>query len=103
MNAKAAPSAAPPYAATMWMDHTNIYMEIAAKDGGPPYIATYSCTEGGLSKALAMMRDLFMAAQPIGGRYTIPHNPMIKKANINNFSEAQREAARLALRKAGII
>lgn len=100
---KPAPSAAPPYAANMWMDHHSIYMEIPAVDGGPPYIAAYSCTEGGLSKALAMMRNLYMAAEPLGGNYTIPFNPMIKKASINNFSADQREAAREVLRKLRIV
>lgn len=100
--ARAANSAAPPYAATMWMDHSNIYLEIPAIDNGPPYIAAYACTEGGLSKALGMMRELYQKSQPLGGTYTIPNNPMIKRGNINNFSPAQREAARKVLKKLGI-
>ena len=96
-------SAAPPYACTMWMDHTSIYLEIPGKGDAPPYITAYSLTEGGLTKALGMMRDLWAKAQPPGGRYRIPHNPMIRKANIKNFSAEQREAAREALKKVGIL
>ena len=101
--AKLANSAAPPYAATIWIDHMNLYMELKAVDGGPPYIATYALSEGGLSKALRMMHDLHVTNTPLGGNYQIPFNPMIKKASINNFSADQREAARAVLRKLGIV
>lgn len=99
--AKALLSAAPPYAVTMWMDRTHLYMEIPATNG-PPYIATYALNEGGLSKALSMMRDVWVANLPIEGDYTIPFNPMIKKVEINDFSQDQRAAAREVLRKMGI-
>ena len=100
--AKAISSAAPPYAVTIWVDHVNLYMEIPAKDGGIPYIACYALSEGGLSKALSMMREAHNKSVPLGGDYKIPFNPMIRKASINNFSADQRDAAREILRKMGI-
>ncbi len=48
-----AKSASPPNAVRMWTDGLVIYTEIP---GTPPYIAKFSLTEGGLSKALDLLR-----------------------------------------------
>lgn len=102
--ANKAPSARPPYAVIMWCDHHNIYSEIPASAGGQPYIQSWSLTEGGLSKALAQMRELFVKDQPLGGDYRIPLNPLIKQATgINDFSVQQRATARDILRKLKVI
>lgn len=104
MSGKAAPSARPPYAITVWCDHHSIYTEIPATNGGQPYIQSWPLTEGGLSRALGQMRELFVKDQPLGGDYRIPLNPLIKQATgINNFSVEQRQAARDILRKLKVI
>ena len=99
MNAKSACSAHPIYAITCWCDATSIYTELPAVNGGQPYIQSWPLTEGGLSKALAQLRDLHRQAEPLGGNYKIPFNPLLRKADINNFSEDQRRSARDVLRK----
>lgn len=102
MMANSAPTARPPHAVTMWCDNTHIYTELAATSGGQPYIQKHALTEGGLSKALAMMKDLYAKHQPLGGDYRIPFNPLIKP-DPNTFTTDQRGAALTALRKLGLI
>ena len=104
MSASKSNTGRPPYAVVMWCDHTNIYTEIPASNGGLPYIQSWSLTEGGLTKALAQMKDLFVKDQPVGGNYQIPMNPLVKQATgINNFSADQRSAVRDILRKMKVI
>lgn len=95
-------TARPPHAVVMWCDRGFIYTELPATNGGLPYIQKHSLTEGGLSKALAMMKDLYAKHQPLGGDYRIPFNPLIK-ADPNSFTTDQRGAALAALRKLGLI
>jgi len=104
MNATLASSARPLWAITVWCDNTHIFTELPSVNGGAPYIQKYALTEGGLSKAISLMRDLYAKHQPLGGDYTIPLNPLIKHAQgINNFSPDQRQAARDILRKLKVI
>lgn len=104
MSATKSNTGRPPYAVVMWCDHHSIYSEIPASNGGLPYIQSWPLTEGGLSKALAQMKELFVKDQPLGGDYRIPLNPLIKQATgINNFSVDQRAAARDILRKLKVI
>lgn len=49
-----APSAAPVNALRMWMDGRNIYAEIP---GPTPHIMSFPITEGGLTKALNLLRE----------------------------------------------
>lgn len=100
--ADALTTARPPHAVVMWCDRGFIYTELPATNGGLPYIQKHSLTEGGLSKALAMMRDLYAKHQPLGGDYNIPLNPLIRVAP-NSFSSDQRSAALDALRKLKVI
>jgi hypothetical protein len=53
-----APSAAPINALRMWTDGREIYVEIpgSAAIGTPPYITSYPLHEGGLWRALNMLR-----------------------------------------------
>lgn len=91
----------PPWAVTMWADDEAIYLEIPAKDG-PPFIQRYLKTEGGLSKALALMVTTHRKHQPKGGSYKIV-NSFTRKSTINDFTQDQRETARAILRKHGLI
>jgi hypothetical protein len=54
--AKSTPiSAAPPNALRMWRDASRIYVELPGSPGNDPYIIAYLFSEGGLSKALALL------------------------------------------------
>ena len=55
MPATFAPSAAPPNALLIWTDGRSIYVELPSKPNVPPCIITYRLSEGGLSKALALL------------------------------------------------
>lgn len=92
----AALSARPVYAVTMWCDFTNIYVELPVS-GGPPYITKYALTEGGLSKALATMRDLHAKAN--ASDFIMPIHPLLMK----NSSAPQRDNALAVLRKLKLV
>lgn len=51
--ARAAPSAAPANALRCWADHRSIYVELPSPKG--PTILAFTLSEGGLSKALALI------------------------------------------------
>lgn len=54
MAAKLAPSGAPASALKMWTDGRSVYAEIP---GPTPHIMAFSITEGGLTKALNLLRE----------------------------------------------
>ena len=101
-----ASSARPPWAVTMWVDDHAVYMELPVKNG-PPYITKHEFCEGGLSKALGMMRDIYRAQAPSGGSYNLTKHPLIEanakaKSRSPQATDAQREAARATLKRLGI-
>lgn len=109
MNATFAPTAAPPWAATMWSDDHAIYIEFPVK-GGPPYVTEFPLSEGGLAKALYTMRSLHQKLAPVytGDRpHAIakpPRHPMVKTKSVGeSYTDAQRENAREVLRKLRLI
>lgn len=91
-------SAAPPNALTIWSNGKVIFVELPTKRG-PPYIISYQLTEGGLSKALDLLRT---HADHSGA-------PMAGDPSRSNLSgkvvgtETQRAQAQAVLRKMGII
>lgn len=57
MTATLARSAAPPNALRMWCDNTAVYTEIPGKPpSGLPHVMSFALSEGGLSKALNLLR-----------------------------------------------
>jgi hypothetical protein len=54
MTASKAPSAAPSNALRVWTDSRSIYVELPGRAG--PSILTYPLSDGGLSKALSLLR-----------------------------------------------
>ena len=108
----ALPSAAPAYAVTAWVDDTAVYIQLRC-DTGPPYVQRYAMTEGGLGKALALMRALFNRARP----QTLPTYRIHPKIEARRIAKGQRrsrregpkatpeslDAVRLVLKKAGVI
>jgi hypothetical protein len=59
----AAPDAKPIYAVTMWSDDNWIYVELPVTDSHP-YICKFAFTEGGLSKALHVLRTARKSQPP---------------------------------------
>lgn len=57
MTATLARSAAPPNALRMWVDDRAVYTEIPGKPpNGLPHVMSFALSEGGLSKALNILR-----------------------------------------------
>lgn len=96
------PSGRPAWAVTMWMDDSAVYMELPCKDG-PPYITRYELCEGGLSKALGMMRDIYRASAPTGGSYNLTKHPILVKNEKALGDEATRAKTRAVLKRLGMI
>lgn len=48
----------PPWSCAIWCDATHIYLEPPCPEGKAPYIATFAKTDGGMSKALAVVAQL---------------------------------------------
>ena len=102
-----AQEARPIYAVTMWSDDNWIYVELPVI-GSIPYIAKFAFTEGGLSKALHVLRTARTKAPP--STYSSPKgsppsghiaritHPRIKKP-VPTTTEEQRAQARDVLRK----
>lgn len=98
-------TAAPPWAVTCWSDDYAIYIELPVK-GGPPYVASFPHTEGGLSKALYTMRSLYqkLGVERVGKAQVLdtswPHPKIVGPKP--SGTDAERESARAALKKLGI-
>lgn len=98
MNAQVAATGRPSWAHWMWCDDNNIYIELDGMHG--PYITCYPLSEGGLTKALHLMRDAKKKApQPMV--YQRP-GVVIGYKPKGDYSERQREQAREILKKMGI-
>jgi len=98
MSASRAKSAAPPYAVLCWADEMNIYMQLPSING--PYIARFARSEGGLSAGLHHMGALHIEHSGVPfHRAEIPPKALTMKGLTQN----DREAARDALKKIGVI
>jgi len=96
MPATFAPSAAPANALLIWTDGRSIYVELPTRENVPPCIITYRYSEGGLSKALALLgKHADVAGEP----QIVP--PPKRKDYVG--SVAQHSLAESILRKKGII
>ena len=80
-----APTAAPTNALRMWCDHRSIFVELPG-----PYITTYPLTEGGLSRALSLLKE---QKYDFGGKQMLKASPQTQ-------SEAMAESI---LRRMGVI
>lgn len=97
-----AKSAKPVWAVTAWVDDNNVFVELPTTDA-PNYIMKFDLTEAGLSKALKLMRDTHRKAQPTGGYYQLPQQPIVRKVSKSQFTEDQRAKARATLKRLGKI
>lgn len=97
MPATFAPSAAPANALLMWTDGRSIYVELPTRENVPPCIITYRLSEGGLSKALALLgKHADIAGTP---QVSVPAR--CQKDYVG--SVAQHALAEYILRKKGVI
>lgn len=86
-----APSAAPANALLIWTDGRRVFVELPSPKG--PVVLTYLYTEGGLSKALALLgaNKADYACTPV-----LPGRKLLGTAN-------QHDSAQRALAKLGLI
>lgn len=103
----------PPYAVTCWTNDKEIFVAMPMTKGGQPFIVSFPLNEGGLTKALEVLRKrpkevvLPTAAQP--ANYTKPPvQPQVRvsKAQEKLYAETtpeDRVAAQDLLRKLGMI
>lgn len=100
-----ADSARPSYAVTMWSDDNWIYVELPCK-GSIPYVTKFAFTEGGLGKALYVLRNARKNAKSSGevkegakpGHIARISHPLLKKP-VPKTTEEQRKQALGVLRK----
>ena len=97
MPATFAPSAAPANALLIWTDGRSIYVELPSKANVPPCIITYRLSEGGLSKALSLLKQ---HADTAG---TPQISVSARRAKDYVGSIAQHALAESILRKRGVI
>lgn len=103
----------PAYAVTMWTNDREIFVAMPMTTGGQPFIISFPLNEGGLTKALEVLRKrpkeviVPTAAQP--ANYTKPPvQPQVKMSKAQEklhaeTSPEQRNAATDLLRKMGLI
>lgn len=102
MTATLAKSAAPPWAVTLWSDERRIYAEIPGKDR--PYITTFMLNEGGLSKALSLLRTRAETNTNTSPIYRVDPSTIAHPSNRPSVgTAAQRANAQSILRKLGMI
>jgi len=86
MNDLPAETGRPIYAVTMWSDENWIYVELPVR-GQVPYICKFAFTEGGLSKALHVLRT--------ARQKTLPSTvTMSKKALVGHIAKADPRVRR---------
>lgn len=76
----------PPYAITMWTNDVEIFVAIPCK-GSIPYITSFPLNEGGLTKALNLLRDrpkeVITPTAAAPANYTKPPvQPQVKRGKI---------------------
>ena len=97
MSATFSPTAAPANALLIWTDGRSIYVELPSKPNVPPCIITYRLSEGGLSKALALLgKHADIAGSP---QVSVP----VRRAKDYVGAVGQHALAESILRKRGII
>lgn len=103
----------PPYAVTMWTNDREIFVAMPMSAGGQPFIISFPLNEGGLSKALEILRkrpkEVILPTTDQPANYTKPPNqPQVKlsKAQEKLHAETtpeQRASAQELLRKLGLV
>lgn len=96
-------SSKPPFAAYIWADDTAIFLELPAASGRLGHITRLALTDGGIGKALKIIRACASTkGQPVKmGSYPFAERPKttFAKAALPEFTDAQRAAARDVIRR----
>lgn len=102
----------PPHAITMWLTDHDIIALLPMKAGGQPYMMRFPLNEGGLMKALELLRERkHEVLSPLEAQalYEPPRQqPQVRvsKAQERLYAETspeQRAAAQALLRKLGLV
>lgn len=108
-------SPTPPHAVTMWTDDHDIYVLLPMTTGGTPYIMRFALNEGGLMKALEVLKkrkhEVLAPTLERPANYTreaYEKQAVVKmsKAQERLYGETtpeQRNAAQSLLRKLGFV
>lgn len=95
------PSAAPPSAITLWKEGLDLYCQIPTKLGAP-YIMRLAPDSTSIGKVLDLVMGVKKEPQRFGRRgLETKSHPLIQTTKVG--SEAQREVARMVLKKMGVI
>lgn len=91
----------PPWAVQCWTDDAFVYTAIPTKSG-PPLIQRYALTEGGLTKAINILKvQRRTIAKGRVHKESAP--PITKLASPRRLNTTQRDKVLAALRKSGIL
>jgi len=103
----------PPYAVTMWTNDREIFVAMPMSKGGAPFIISFPLNEGGLTKALEVLRkrpkEVILPTLDSPANYTKPPiQPQVRvsKAQERLYAETtpeQRTAAQALLKKLGLV
>ena len=103
----------PAYAVTMWASDTDVFVALPMTKGGIPYIMRFPLNEGGLTRALEVLkerkREVLTPTKENPTNYTVPpQQPQVRvsKARERLLAETtpeQRDAAQSLLRKLGFV
>lgn len=107
MTASLARSAAPPNALRVWVDDRAVYTEIPGKPpNGLPHVMSFTLSEGGLSKALNILRVQHRQAfgpMDFAGAPVDRFGPVAQPSNRPSVGTAiQRAHAQAVLKRLGI-
>lgn len=84
----------PPHAVIIWCDEASLYIEVPSKQG-PPAIISFRLSEGGLGKALDIMRG---ARDKSRTKYSPP-----RRRRSTKFTDEQLDRASSILKKSGMV
>lgn len=90
----------PLHALTVWADDHDIFVSIPTAAGSQPYISKYPLTEGGLSKAISILK---VRRKELAPKHVTKFTEQESVRRVSNFTETQRENARRVLRKLRIV
>lgn len=117
MSAIMDPNPIPPWAITMWLSNHDIIAALPMSKGGPCYLMKLPLSEGGLAKALNLLRErkaevlspLEAAEMQLLLASSTPadHPPQVKLTKVqeklhSETTQAQRDRARVLLEKMGL-
>lgn len=102
----------PPHAITMWLTDTDIIAQLPMKAGGTPYLMRFPLNEGGLMKALELLRQRkhdVLSPTEAQALYSPPRvQPQVRMSKAQErlhaeTTQEQRDAAQALLRKLGLV